>query len=118
LHLHLERIRDQTATIYYTVKAKVAGYDPIKRRITSDKWAGKRLWFASWVTLQKYGSVGPFWHTPKAKLWKRVIERERGINLHLADVNDDARKLAELTGEPLLRVKRSLAYFRWRETQR
>ena len=117
LELHVKAVEYQRAICEYVTKAKVKGYNDHGDYVV-DKYGHKRLLFADHIKLDKHGSVGPFWHSPKEQIWREVVEREKGIALFKGEVCEEARRLHKLVADdlPRWRVERNLAYFAWRES--
>ena len=76
----------------YVTKAKTPKY--VDGRLKSrDRWLGKRTFFLPDVGLQKYGKIGKFWVKPKDDLWQEIKDKEKRIELGMAE--DGAEELVE-----------------------
>jgi hypothetical protein len=73
---------EKTDTIYgwshYITKAVMPGKDQ-RDRIQKDLYGPKRLLFKTGTGLDKHGTIGKFWHRPKAMLWKEIKDIEARI---------------------------------------
>lgn len=48
-----------------------------------DRYKDKQLIFAPYCTLNKHGTIGPFWNKPPKQIWAMKIEMERKISVAL-----------------------------------
>ena len=105
---------------YYVCKAKIAYIDPETGEYYRDRWASKRLLFLREIALQKYGSIGPFWHTPKREIWNQIIAEERRLFLYRSEVYQEAQTIHRLvSGDVSLnRVIRNLCWCAARAVER
>ncbi len=118
--VHVDSVRDQFAMCYYVCKAKLPYIDPETGKYYRDRWAGKRLLFFREITLQKYGSIGRFWHTPKREIWKQIIGEERRLSQYRSEVYHEAQMLHRLVGVEvsLNRIVRNLCWTAARAVER
>ncbi|MBL4886288.1 MAG: hypothetical protein JKY95_17380 [Planctomycetaceae bacterium] len=111
-HKHIDKIN---STYYhyvrYIFKAKVKGF--WKGKPVEDKWKHKRLLFKKNLSFKKVGTIGKFWMKPKKVLWQQVkdVEKRIGEGLEQAGMEELVVHVAELTGEPIKDVERTLGYY-------
>jgi hypothetical protein len=92
--VHCERVYNQLQACYYFTKAKIKGEHPKSGKWCNDRWRDKRRLFYQNIKLDKTGSFGQFWNTPKETIWQGIIQEQKTIARYKHDNDYDfARQL-------------------------
>ncbi|MBX9677431.1 MAG: hypothetical protein K2X38_01620 [Gemmataceae bacterium] len=100
----------------YLVKAKRAKFKD-GEKISSDRWASKRVLFKPEHKMRKYGTIGDFWPVGKNKeaIWAEIkdLEKKTAEGMNEPGVEEYADFLQDLTGGffTYKRVRREVAYW-------
>lgn len=100
----------------YIVKAKRAKFKD-GEKISSDRWAAKRVLFKPAHKMRKYGTIGDFWPVGKNKeaIWAEIkdLEKKTAEGMNEPNVKEYSDFLYDLTGGffTFRRVRREVAYW-------
>ena len=99
--------------LHYFSKAKLDGKTKAGTFVP-DLYRKKRLLFKKGLRIRKVGTIGTFWVSKKADIWKQIVEREKRIADGLGKRN--VKELAKYAHEfvcgavPLKQIERNFGY--------